>query len=346
MKKDTKEAVEITRSIHQFMDEYAPSHLTGSQHTLKSYRTALFLYMLFLERVIGITIDTLKFSCFSKENIEKWVEWLAEERKCSVATVNIRLSSLRTFLKYLGGRDVSCLYLYQEAAIIPRKKAIRKKVEGLSKEAVKVLLEEPDTSTRTGRRDTAFMVFLYSTAARIDELLDMRVKQLDLKGRKPYATVIGKGKKIRTLYLLPKTMAHIKKYLNEFHGECPDGEAYLFYSRNTGRYGKMSQAAVDKFLKKYAAECRMKCPDIPIKLHAHQFRHAKASHWLEDGMNIVQISFLLGHENLQTTMVYLDVTLKQVSEALATLETEKDKTVTPKWKNEDGSLVDFCGLRI
>lgn len=109
-----------------------------------------------------------------------------------------------------------------------------------SLEDVKVLLEEPDTSTRTGRRDIAFMVFLYSTAARIDELLDMRVKQLDLKGRKPYATVIGKGKKIRTLYLLPKTAAHIKKYLNEFHGECPDREAYLFYSRNIGRYGKMS----------------------------------------------------------------------------------------------------------
>ncbi len=346
MKKDTEEAIGLTRYIHHFLDEYAPSHLTGSQHTLKSYRIALYLYVLFLDKDMEITIDTLKFSCFSKENIEKWVEWLAKERNCSVDTVNIRLSSLRTFLKYLGSRDVSCLYLYQEAAMIPRKKAVRKKVEGLSKEAVKVLLAEPDTSTRTGRRDTAFMVLLYSTASRIDELLDMKVKQLNLKGRKPYATVIGKGNKIRTLYLLPKTVAHIQKYLNEFHGERPDGEAYLFYSRNTGIYGKMSQAAVDKFLKKYAAKCHMKCPDIPIKLHAHQFRHAKASHWLEDGMNIVQISFLLGHENLQTTMVYLDITLKQVSEALATLETEKEKTISPKWKNEDGSLVDFCRLRI
>lgn len=349
MKKDTKEVIELTRYIHLFLDEYAPSHLTGSQHTLKSYRTALYLYLLFLDKEMKTTVDTLKSSCFSKGNIEKWAEWLAQERNCSVGTVNIRLSSLRTFLKYLGSRDISCLYLYQEAATMPKKKAIRKKVEGLSKEAVKVLLAEPDISTRIGRRDTAFMVLLYSTAARMDELLDMKVKQLNLKGRKPYATVIGKGKKIRTLYLLPKTVAHMQKYLDEFHGERPDGEAYLFYSRNTGIYGKMSQAAIDKFLKKYAAKCHMKYPnypDIPIKLHAHQFRHAKASHWLEDGMNIVQISFLLGHENLQTTMAYLDITLEQVSEALATLETEKEKTVSPKWKNEDGSLVDFCGLKI
>ena len=63
-------------------------------------------------------------------------------------------------------------------------------------------------------------------------------------------------------------------------------------------------------------------------------------------MNIVQISFLLGHENIQTITFYLDITLEQVSEALATLESEKDRDVVPKWKKEDGTLVDFCGLRM
>lgn len=63
-------------------------------------------------------------------------------------------------------------------------------------------------------------------------------------------------------------------------------------------------------------------------------------------MNIVQVSFLLGHENLQTTMVYLDISTENMSEALATLEEEKDKSAIPKWKNTDGSLVDFCGLRL
>ncbi len=69
------------------------------------------------------------------------------------------------------------------------------------------------------------------------------------------------------------------------------------------------------------------CDEVPMDLHAHQLRHAKASHWLEDGMNIVQISFLLGHEQLQTTMVYLDITIEQELKALATLEDENDKKV-------------------
>jgi site-specific recombinase XerD len=346
MKKPNKEAVEVAKHIYVFLNEYAPTHLTGSLHTLKAYRIALILYMTFLETVMGVGSESLKFDCFFRKNIEKWIEWLLGERNCSNATANIRLASLRTFLKYLGSRDSSFLYLYQEASLIPRKKTLRKKVDGLTKDAVKILLEAPDASDRIGKRDLTFMVFLYSTAARMDELLDMRVKQLHLGSRKPYANIIGKGNKIRTLYLLPKTVVHIERYLDEFHGERPDPDAYLFYSRNVGKHGKMSQTAVDKFLKKYATRCHTMCSDVPLNLHAHQFRHAKASHWLEDGINIVQISFLLGHENIQTTMIYMDITTEQVAEALATLEDEKDQTLSPKCKKADGSLVDFCGLKV
>jgi len=62
-------------------------------------------------------------------------------------------------------------------------------------------------------------------------------------------------------------------------------------------------------------------------------------------MNIVQISFLLGHEQLQTTMVYLDITTGQEEKALATLNDENDKTVVKTWKNTNGSLSDFCGIK-
>jgi integrase len=82
-----------------------------------------------------------------------------------------------------------------------------------------------------------------------------------------------------------------------------------------------------------------------IGLHAHQIRHAKASHWLEDGMNIVQISFLLGHEQVQTTMVYLDITTEQEAKALATLEDEADAGIPKKWKGQDDALLGICGLK-
>lgn len=72
--------------------------------------------------------------------------------------------------------------------------------------------------------------------------------------------------------------------------------------------------------------------DVPLNLHAHQFRHAKASHWLENGMNIAQISYLLGHECIQATMAYLDITTEQEEKALETLENESQKNMAKKWK--------------
>ena len=82
-----------------------------------------------------------------------------------------------------------------------------------------------------------------------------------------------------------------------------------------------------------------------LKWGAPHFRHGKASHWIEDGLNVLQVSFLLGHKHLETTMIYLDITTEDKAKALATLENENDKKITKKWKNPNGSLIDFCGFK-
>lgn len=345
MKRATNESVIIARHINAFLNEYVPSQKSRSSQTLKSYQYALTLYIGFLEREKGISAENLCGRCFSRTIIEEWLQWLMEQRGCSPETCNNRLASLRAFLKYLGSREIILLHLSEDATRIPRKKEVRKKVIGMSKKAVQALLSAPELSTKTGRRDLALMIIIYSTAARIDEILSLKTGQLHLDAEKPNVTIIGKGSKIRTLYLLPKAVAHLKKYLKEFHGDTPNPEAYVFYSRNTGLHGKMSQTAVNKQLKKHAGAAYEICDEVPLDLHAHQLRHAKASHWLEDGMNIVQISFLLGHEQLQTTMVYLDITLEQELKALATLEDENDKKVSKRWKNVKDGLAKFCSVK-
>ena len=341
----TNESVALARYINVFLNEYVPSQKTRSAHTLKAYNDALSLYIGFLETEKGVKPGNLSGNCFCASNIEEWLVWLMTNRSCAPETCNNRLASLRAFLKYLGGRDISYLHLPQAASQIQRKKVHAKKVIGMSKKAISALLDTPDPSTRTGRRDIALMVVMYSTAARIDEILSMIVEHLHLDADKPNITVIGKGTKIRTLYLLPKATAHLRAYIKDFHGATPNPSAYVFYSRNIGTIGKMSQNAVNKQLRKHAQMARIICGEVPVDIHAHQLRHAKASHWLEDGMNIVQISFLLSHAQLQTTMVYLDITTEQEAKALATLEDENDKSALKKWRGTDGSLSSFCGIR-
>jgi len=345
MMKAKNESITIVRHIHMFLNEYIPSQKSHSGHTIRAYEYAISLYIGFLDDVKGITPERLCCNCFSRDTIEEWLRWLSEKRGCSPETCNNRLASMRAFLKYLGDKEVSMLHLSEAASGIQRKKGTRRKVDGMSKEAVRVLLAVPDTSTSTGRRDQALMVTMYSTAARLDEVLSMKVGQLHLDARKPNVNIIGKGNKIRTLYLLPKAVAHLRRHIKEFHGDAPNPDAYVFYSRNDGQFGKMSQMAVSKRLRMHAEAAHKLYNEVPLGLHAHQLRHAKSSHWLEDGMNIVQISFLLGHEQIQTTMVYLDVTTEQEAKALATLEEENDRKTPKKWKHGKSSLANFCGVK-
>ncbi|MHB1627291.1 MAG: tyrosine-type recombinase/integrase [Bacilli bacterium] len=345
MKKAEKESIAIARHIHAFLSEYVPSQKSRSGNTLKSYEYAISLYIGFLAEEKGIDSERLSCGCFSRDMIEEWLRWLTDNRGCSPETCNVRLASLRAFLKYLGGKEVSMLHISEAASGIQRRKETRKKVKGMSKDAVRALMAAPDTSTTAGRRDLALIVTMYGTAARIDEILSMKVGQLHLDARNPNVNIIGKGNKIRTLYLLPKAVAHLKGYLKEFQGCNPDPDAYVFYSRNAGPCGKMSQMAVNKRLRLHAETAHKSCIEVPPDIHAHQLRHAKATHWLEDGMNIVQISLLLGHEQLQTTLVYLDVTIEQKAEALATLEDENNRKTPKKWRSNKASLANFCGVK-
>jgi site-specific recombinase XerD len=344
MARPPTEAAAIARHINGFLVSLAPSRGNRSGRTAKSYRDALTLYIGFLETVKGTRPGQLAAGCFGRDVIEEWLAWLADARGCCPATRNQRLAAVRAFLKYLAGKDIAYLALWEDARAVARARTGRRKVEGMPRDAVKALLRAPDTSTRTGRRDLALMVVLYATACRIDELLSLKVGHLALDADRPSVTVVGKGAKVRTLYLLPKAAAHLRRHLAECHGPDPDPDAYVFYSRNTGPKGKLTQPAVAKQLKKHAAAARQECPQVPADLHAHRFRHAKASHWLEDGMNIVQISYLLGHESVQTTMVYLDITTEQEAAALATLEDEHDRSAPKKWKAAAGGLAGFCGL--
>ena len=342
--KRKNEAVKLSRYISDYLYDYAPNMLTESKHTLKSYTDALALFIQYLESG-GITPSGFTKECFERVQIEKWIRWLKDVRKCSPDTCNVRLASIRVFLEYVGSRDIGLIYLYQDAKAIKRQKCVKKKVSGLTRDAVTAMLSAPDLTTITGRRDLVFMIILYATAARLGELLSLKIKQIHIKGaKKPYVNIIGKGQKIRTLYLLPRAVAHIEKYIRDAHGNQADPEAYLFYSRVGGKYAMLTDTAIDKRLKMYAQELHGDNQDVPLNCHAHQFRHGKASHWIEDGLNVLQISFLLGHAQLETTMVYLDITTEEKRKALATLESEEDKKIDKRWKSSGGSLRAFCGL--
>lgn len=343
MKKKANEAVkEISRYTYDWITSYIPTLRTNSRHTTRNYRIAVSLYIAYLEEV-GFNETNFNTDCFSANRVNEWLKWLKEKRMCSNRTCNCRLASLKCLIKYFGIRNPTYRYLYQDVSdSVKHLKEPKCKVTGLTKEAVKAIFSIPDIKTAKGLRDLTLMELEYGTATRIDEVLSLKLSQIYLKAEKPYITVIGKGSKIRSAYLMSGLVDTLKKYIKIFHGDNPNTDDFLFYSSWHGEKAKLSQEAVRKRLKMYATKAHELCDDVPLGLHSHMWRHAKATHWLEDGINIVEISKLLGHDSLETTMKYQDITSQQQLAALATIEEEKNASVVKLWKQPNaGNIRDY-----
>ena len=246
MIKAKNEANEITNYIMKYLNNYVPSQKTASDNTLKSYRNSIKLYLEFLEEK-GTTVSNICYEKFDVPHIEEWLEWLMSRRKNQPQTANIRLASLRVFLEYLGRQDVSLLHIYTEASRIPRRKQPKIKVKGISKVAVKALLGEISQETKSGRRDLTMFILMYNTAIRINEVLSLKLQDIHIDVDKPYVSIIGKGNKLRSLYLLPKTVKYLNNYIKENH-EDSNNDDYLFYSKIKGKQTKLTQKAVEKQL--------------------------------------------------------------------------------------------------
>jgi len=337
-----KEAFQISKYINDFLNVYCPESKTVSNHTIKSYRESLKLYLDFLETKKELSFYQLKYDCFKASNIEEWLVYLMNERNCKPQTANVRLSSLKAFLDYMRIQDISLNYLMIEAMLIKKRKAPKIKVKGMSQEAVKKIASAIDQTTKSGIRDIALFAVFYDTAIRVGELLSLKMRNVHLDTKHPNITVIGKGNKTRCLGLQPKTVKYLKKYISKYHGESSNENNYLFYSKIKGKEEMMSQPAVSKQLKKWAKLAHEDCPEVPIALHPHQIRHAAATHWLDSGINIGEIQYLLGHENIQTTMIYLEITITQKTRATEELMTDGEKNQEKLWKSDIKKLRDLC----
>lgn len=337
MMKSKKEAHEIARLYNRWIKE---SYLVKSPRTVESYELTLNLYIRFLTGVKGVNIKSFKVKdCFSRDTIEDWLRWLQENNNCTPQSCNVRLSNLHSFMKYLSVEDYKYTELYITSMTVERRKAPKVKIRGISEAGIEALLNSIDISNEVGLRDCILWQMVYLTGMRISEALSIRLKHLNLNGKKPSVTVVGKRDKIRCPYLPIRLVNNLKGYIRRTFGKDYHDESYLFFSRTKGKLYPMTVKGAEERLKKNAAIAHKTCKDVPLDLHPHMLRHAFASHQLDNGMNIIQLSELLGHEDISTTMRYLDISEKQTEEAIKNLEDDKTRTIKKKWS--DNTKLEF-----
>ena len=291
--------------IRNFLEIYLPTYRHAGENTIKSYRIGLNQYLDYVSSKKEISRFAVTAAMFSYDMVTEYLHWLAVDRRASSATCNNRLAVIRAFISYASACKPEYIDLKSRLSQIKGKKNNHfGKVDYMSEAAVKALMEAPDISTIAGLTDQFMMVMLYDTGARIQEILSLRLCDLKID-KTPTATIHGKGNKIRVVPLMPETVKHLNKYLSAMHpDEHMHSESYLFFTRRKGKKVQMCDDTARYRIQRHIDLAKEKCPDVPDNPHPHMWRHTRAMHLYQHGMDLERISQWLGHNQLETTLIY------------------------------------------
>jgi len=326
-----------------FLSQYLPGQRNVSVNTIKSYRDTFKLLLVFCHDQKGIAPEYVTIAHIDERFVIEFLEWIEKERNCGISTRNQRLAAIHSFFRYLQTETPERLLLCQRILSTPFKKSGRAMVSYLTFDALKSILEQPDRSSRDGRRDLVLLTVLYDTGARVQELIDLVVKNIRLENP-PVISLTGKGNKTRHVPLMGKTTKLISDYLAERHLLSTAMNDYpVFYNKQRK---KLTRAGVTYILNKYVKAVRAAgIFPLPDKVTPHVFRHTKAMHLLQANVNLVYIRDLLGHVSVTTTEMYAraDTEVKRLALEKAYVDIVTDDI--PKW-SEDKDLLswlqNFC----
>ena len=290
--------------VHRFLLVFLPEEKKCSPNTVRSYRKALELLLDYVKEQRGVPLAKVTFDMIDRDLMADFLNYLEQSRGCSAVTRNHRLDCIRAFYKYAAQEDIALVFYCEEIQKVKSAKVPETIVEHMSTNAVQAILSQPDTSTTLGKRDAFLMLFLYKTGARVQELVDVRLCDIQF-GDTPRVLLHGKGAKSRAIPLRDDVVQHLKKYLAPFHeSESQYSVQYLFYVVRNKQKKRMTEQNVRNIVSKYGAMARETNKEVPEQVHPHLFRHSWAMFLYQNGVDLTLISQWLGHAQFKTTLIY------------------------------------------
>jgi len=243
--------------------------------------------------------------------VSAFLDHLESHRGNTARTRNARLAGIHSVFRFAAHRHPEHTATIARVLAIPTKRFDRAIITYLTPAEVAALLAAPDLSTWCGRRDQAWLQTAAQTGLRISEMTALTCADVHL-GVGAHVSCLGKGRKQRITPLTASTVTILTGWINE-RGNDPAGP--LFPTRS-GR--PMSRDAVEHRIAVHTATAAAACPSLNHKtVTAHTLRHTAAMRLLEAGTDTSIISLWLGHEQVQTTTVYLHADLAIKERALA-----------------------------
>lgn len=324
---------DFSRALHGFFSDYLPRLRGMSPHTIESYRDSLVLLLRFLASQLGRPVAGLGFEAIEPLRVTAFLAHLEQERGNSVSTRNVRLSAIHSFFRYVAAQHPDRLEQAQRILGIPFKRTRPRNVDYLEYDEMQALLDTIDRTTRKGRRDYALLTTMFNTGARVQEVLDLRARDLFLT--KPFQVrLFGKGRKERFCPLWPQTAQVLRTFCKEQQLDLRS-DAPLFTNH---RGEPLTRFGVRYILAKYLARAQSKAPGLSRKrLYPHSLRHSAAVHLLKAGVDLSTIGQWLGHASVNTTNKYATVDLEMKRQAIA-LASPVGRRQSARWRKDKSIL--------
>lgn len=304
---------DLAKQLTSFLTVELPAVRNVSPNTILSYRDTFRQLLIYMDEQRGIKPEHLKIADLTKDEITAFLDDI-ESKGNSISTRNQRLAAIHALFRYIQTQEPGLIFRCQQILSIPFKKQQKEPVKYLTEEETTSLLAAPGQDSKKERRDTALLCLLYDSAARVQELADLKVKNIRLSPP-PQVTLTGKGRKTRTVPLMDKTIDIVKAYMEENGLNQPGKEEQPLFSNARGE--KLTRQGIAYILKKYTDECHL------AEISPHRLRHTKAMHLTEADVNPFFIRDFLGHADIKTTGVYAKSSLKMKKAALEQLNHSK-----------------------
>jgi site-specific recombinase XerD len=296
--------MKLSTCLNQFFVQYLPRIKGSSEKTIHAYRDAYRLLLPFAADYYHIKIASLRIEHLTVELIIAFLNHLEEKRKNTARTRNLRLVAIKSLAKMIRFMYPQHRKLAQQILSIPQKRMQKKLIGYLYPEEIMDLYNVVDLNKSEGLRDYCLLHLLFDSGARATEIATLNLDYFNDNNQT--LAILGKGNRFRQIELWPKTCELLTLYIQKYRTTPKPLYGHRLFINQRGQ--AFTRSGIHRLCQKYL---RRTLP--PKRLNAinaaHSFRHSRAVNMLSCGHAITDIKIRLGHENIQSTMVYLHMDL-------------------------------------
>lgn len=301
---------------HYFLS-YLIAQKKASPQTVATYRDSFTLYLEFLSTINHINPENIEMEHFSLHYLESFGEHLEHERLCCSSTINLRMASIKSFLRYAAVEAPEYSDIIRKSLSLPCRKADKPVMAFLKKEEYEAMLEICEENNAISLRDKLMIMILYNTGCRVSELISVQVSDVSISHDSGTSSIHfwGKGRKERITPIWKTSARYIEQYIESQGLE----QKNRLFKNKQGR--NLTRSGVSQRITLLATKASSIAPSLKEKkITPHTFRHSAAMNLLQAGVDISTIAIWLGHESIETTHKYMVADIETKRKAMEKLE--------------------------